>query len=529
MAKEFHYRRGMVTSPHRLASQAGVAVLRDGGSAVEAAVASAAALAVLYPHMTGLGGDSFWLISQPGKAPIAIDACGAAGLRVSPNSFHRRGLKDIPQRGPFSAITVAGSISGWQKALEQCAQAEPPLPLQRLLRDAVQLAEAGIVITKDQAEATRRKRDALEGEFGFAEAYLPSGTVAEEGHILKQPALASTFRLLATDGLDSFYRGSLAKAVINDLMRAGSPLQLADLARHQALVREPLSVGVRDARLFNCPPPTQGLTSLMVLALFDRLHVTEGNGFDHIHGIVEATKQAFLVRDHEIGDPGHMRCVAADFLSSDLLDELATRIHRRTALRWQSPPAEGDTVWVGAADGAGCTVSMIQSLYFEYGSGVVLPETGIVWQNRGCSFSLHGNGPNLLRPGSKPLHTLNPAMARFVDGREMVYGTMGGDGQPQTQAAVFSRYAWFGMDLQEAVSAPRWLLGRTWGEQSVSLKLENRFREALSSELAAAGHAVELTEAFTSMMGHAGALVRHPDGLMEAAADPRSDGSAEGY
>src|SRR4029077_2495497 len=188
--------------------------------------------------------------------------------------------------------------------------------------------------------------------------------------------------------------------------------------------------------------------------------------------------------------PGHMRCVAADFLSSDLLDELATRIHRRTALRWQSPPAEGDTVWVGAADGAGCTVSMIQSLYFEYGSGVVLPETGIVWQNRGCSFCLDGHGPNFVRPASKPSNPLTPAMAQFTDGREMIYGTMGGDGHPKTQAAVFSRYAWHGMGLQQAVTAPRWLLGRTWGEQSVTLKVEDRFNNGLFAELAAAGHAV---------------------------------------
>jgi gamma-glutamyltranspeptidase/glutathione hydrolase len=267
----------------------------------------------------------------------------------------------------------------------------------------------------------------------------------------------------------------------------------------------------------------------MILAMFDRLRVNEDEGFAHIHGIVEATKQAFLVRDREIGDPARMRRNAADFLNSTFLDVLAKRIDRTKALPWRALPCGGDTVWVGAVDGKGRSVSVIQSLYFEYGSGVVLPQTGIVWQNRGCAFCLDGHGPNVLRPGSKPFHTLNPAMARFTDGREMVYGTMGGDGQPQTQAAVFSRYAWYGMGLQQAVTAPRWLLGRTWGEESVTLKVESRFKKALCDELTTAGHAVECVEPFTSMMGHAGAIVRHPTGILEGAADPRSDGSVEWY
>ena len=171
---------------------------------------------------------------------------------------------------------------------------------------------------------------------------------------------------------------------------------------------------------------------------------------------------------------------------------------------------------------------MIQSLFFEFGSGLLLPETGILWQNRGSAFSLAGTGPRALAPGRKPFHTLNPALARFADGRVMVYGTMGGEGQPQTQAALFSRYAQFGCDLQESISAPRWLLGRTWGEDSVTLKLENRFDPALVAELRAAGHAVELLAPMTSLMGHAGAVVRHADGSYEGASDPRSDGAAVG-
>jgi gamma-glutamyltranspeptidase/glutathione hydrolase len=195
------------------------------------------------------------------------------------------------------------------------------------------------------------------------------------------------------------------------------------------------------------------------------------------------------------------------------------------ALSWPRPSAHGDTTWFGAADSRGQVVSCIQSTYFEFGSGIVLPQSGITWQNRGASFTLTSDGPNALKPGRKPFHTLNPALAIFDDGRVMAYGTMGGEGQPQTQAALFSRYAWHGVPLQEAIDRPRWLLGRTWGEESTTLKLESRFDPELVDQLCAAGHDVEMVEPLTATMGHAGAVVRHPDGLLEGATDPRSDGS----
>jgi gamma-glutamyltranspeptidase/glutathione hydrolase len=184
---------------------------------------------------------------------------------------------------------------------------------------------------------------------------------------------------------------------------------------------------------------------------------------------------------------------------------------------------------MGVIDADGSAVSFIQSIYHEFGSGVVLPGTQVNWQNRGCSFSLDPNRINALHPGKRPFHTLNPALALFTDGRTMVYGTMGGDGQPQTQAAVFTRYALYGQPLQQAVSAPRWLLGRTWGSMSETLKIESRFEDAVFETLRARGHDVEPLGAFDETMGHAGALVRHPDGVLEGAYDPRSDGAVAGY
>lgn len=522
-------RHGMVTSPHHLASQAGLQVLRDGGTAVEAAVAVAAALAVVYPHMTGIGGDAFWIIHEPGRDPLAIDACGAAGAAVDLDFYRRQGHAAIPWRGPLAANTVAGTIAGWEAALAVSAGWSAPLPLARVLRDAIDYAEDGIVVTASQEELSRTKHAELCDVPGFRDAFLPGGQAPAEGTVMKQPALAGTLRRLAAEGLDSFYRGPLAAAIAAGLAKAGSPVTADDLARHRAHHVTPLTTRVGPAQLFNFPPPTQGLASLMILALFDRLGVREAEGFDHIHGLVESTKQAFLVRDKEVGDPAHMRKPAQEFLDPALLDELAARIDRKRALPWPQPPSAGDTVWLGVIDGQGRAVSLIQSVYFEFGSGVVLPDTGITWQNRGASFRLSEDGWNALKPGRKPFHTLNPAVALFDDGRRMVYGTMGGEGQPQTQAAVFSRYALFGQGLQAAVTAPRWLLGRTWGDQSVTLKLESRFDPALVQALREAGHDVEVLEPFTSTMGHAGAIVRRPDGVLEGATDPRSDGAALGW
>ena len=210
-------------------------------------------------------------------------------------------------------------------------------------------------------------------------------------------------------------------------------------------------------------------------------------------------------------------------------DLSARDIDPARALTWPQPAVPGDTVWLGAVDGEGRAVSFIQSIYWEFGSGLVLPDSGVLWQNRGTSFSLSDVGPNVLAPGRKPFHTIQPAMALLADGRVMPYGAMGGEGQPQTQAMVFSRHVLHGQGLQEAVTAPRWLLGRTWGAETTSLRIENRFDPAVIAALRGAGHELEEIGPFDEVMGHAGALVHHPDGLIEGAADPRGDGQAAGF
>jgi gamma-glutamyltranspeptidase/glutathione hydrolase len=521
--------RGMVTAPHHLASEAGLAVLKDGGNAVEAMVAMAAAIAVVYPHMNSIGGDGFWLISAPGEDVIGIDACGAAAGVATPEFYRERGHETIPERGPLAALTTAGTVSGWQEALDVSAAWGGKLSLPRLMEDAVRHGRDGVAVTQGQEALTRTKFDGLKDSPGFIESYLIDGALPREGMKLTQPRLAATLEHLGRAGLDDFYRGDLAAVIAKDLAAAGSPVSAEDLAAHRATRVTPLSAEIAAGTLYNMTPPTQGLASLMILALFDRLGVAQGESFDHIHGLVEATKRAFLVRDRYVTDPAHMTRDAAEFLDSAFLDAEAAKIDRTKALPWPQPAAPGDTIWMGAIDGEGRAVSFIQSTYWEFGSGVVLNEAGFLWQNRGISFSLDPAAANPLMPGRKPFHTLNPALARLSDGRVMVYGNMGGEGQPQSQSAVFSRHVMFGQGLQEAVTAPRWLLGRTWGDVSMSLKLESRFDPALVQALRDAGHEVELVGPFDDLLGHAGAIVHHPDGLLEGANDPRSDGAAMGF
>jgi gamma-glutamyltranspeptidase/glutathione hydrolase len=358
---------------------------------------------------------------------------------------------------------------------------------------------------------------------------LVDGRPPDAGTTLKQPALAATLDHLAHAGLDDYYRGDVAREIAGDLDRVGSPVTRGDLERCRASLAEPLSVALEAGTVFNTPPPTQGLASLIILALFDRLRVLDSDGFDHVHGLIEATKRAFAVRDRAVTDPDRIKQPVDRYLDGRFLDGEALKIDRRKAAHWPAPYGEGDTVWMGAADASGLVVSYIQSLYWEFGSGVVLPATGVLMQNRGSSFSLEPGALNALAPGRLPFHTLNPALAVLADGRILGYGAMGGDGQPQTQAALFTRHVRYGAPLERAIDAPRWLLGRTWGSTHTNLRMESRFDATLVERLLSAGHDVEmLPDAYSDVMGHAGAVVFHPGGTLEGGHDPRADGGAAG-
>ncbi len=521
------HRRGVAAAPHFAAAAAGRDILAEGGNALEAMLAMAAMIAVVYPHMNHAGGDAFWSIRERSGRVRTIMAPGPAGAAAQPELY--REYETIPTRGPLAALTVPGAVGGWAMALENAHAVGGRLPLKDLLAAAIDRARAGYAVSRSQAQVTAEKLAELAPVPGFADAFLLDGKPPPQGTVLKQEAFAATLEHLAHVGLDDFYRGDIARELAADLERIGSPLTREDFTRYRATLREPLHVELQGTAVYNTDAPTQGVASLMILALFDRLGVTQAEGFDHIHGLVEATKRALRMRDRVVSDPGNLAHALDRVLEPRFIAGEAMKIDRHKAAPWPLGQTEGDTVWMGAADSSGLVVSYIQSLYWEFGSGCVLPRTGILMQNRGINFSLQRGALNFLVPGRVPFHTLNPALAVLKDGRVMAYGAMGGDGQPQTQSAVLTRYALFGEPLADAIDRPRWVLGRTWGDPRTALRLEPRFDDALIDALVHAGHEVEMvSEPYSDIMGHAGAVVLHPDGNLEGAHDPRSDGGAAG-
>jgi oxamate amidohydrolase len=521
------HHRGVVCAPNALTVEAGRQILAEGGNAIEAMLAMAASIAAVYPHMNHIGGDGFWIIRERTGRVRAIMAAGPSGQNVRPELY--RDYEAVPPRGPLAAITVPGAIGGWAIALEAAKSAGGKMPLAALFASAVAQARNGYTVTRSQMRLTKESLDSLKEAPGFAAAFLADGKVPALGTTLKQEALAGTLEHLARAGLGDFYRGDVGREIAADLERIGSPLTRADLDRYRATVAEPLRIELPAGTVYNTDAPTQGVVSLMILALFERLGVKEAEGFDHIHGLVEATKRALRVRDRVVTDPSRLAHALTRVLDDRFIAGEAMKIDRRKASPWPVGSTGGDTIWMGAADASGLVASYIQSLYWEFGSGCVLPATGVLMQNRGASFSLEAGALNRLAPGRLPFHTLNPALAVLKDGRIMAYGTMGGDGQPQTQGAVFTRHVQFREPLLEAIDRPRWVLGRTWGAPKTALRMEARFDGNLIDRLLSAGHDVEVVpEDYADLMGHAGAALLHKDGSCEAAHDPRADGGAAG-
>ena len=308
MANPSRGTRGMAVAPHSLASQSALAVLREGGNAVEAMIAATATIAVVYPHMNGIGGDSFWLVRTPADGVVGIDACGASAAGVSRADY--AGKTAIPFRGGSAAITVAATMSGWNAAYRHSVQKlGGKLPLSRLLEDAIHYANSGIAVTYSQHMNTTKKLPELKDIHGFAGAFLIDGKPPATGDVFLQPRMGATLEQLARAGLDDYYRGDLARAIAKDLAAAQSPVTLADLEAHQALIRTPLELAHSLGRVYNMPPPTQGLVSLLILGQMDRLGIERFDHLsaDYVHAAVEATKRAFLVRDKYITDPDVMK------------------------------------------------------------------------------------------------------------------------------------------------------------------------------------------------------------------------------
>ncbi|MET3232655.1 UNVERIFIED_ORG: gamma-glutamyltranspeptidase/glutathione hydrolase [Burkholderia sp. 1263] len=519
---------GMVTSPHGLASEAGREVLRAGGNAIEAAIAIGAALCVTYPHFTGLGGDAFWVIGDGDGMLRTLSGIGQAATELPAQTISPGA---IPLRGAAAALTTAATVDTWAQAYEISKSAWGGEQSWSSLFDrALGHASEGFPVTPSQHFWQSLRADELRALPGFAATFAPNGVIPAIGERFAQPALARSLERIARFGAREFYNGELAERIARGLQQAGSPLSASDLARTRARDEAPLRVPYRGGELVSLRPPTQGVTTLQImgtLARFDLGAIPEGSA-DYYHLLVEAVKCAFVDRDRFVSDPEFNDVPVDHMLSPATLDAHARSIDLRAARAWPHVFRPGDTVFIGATDRHGRSVSVLQTVYFDWGSGVVAGDTGILWHNRGASFSTHPAHHNAIEPGKRPFHTLNPGMY-LQDGRpRLLFGTQGADGQPQTLAAVLTRLIDYGMDPLSALARPRFLLGKTFSDTRDALKLEEDAGADVFAALAARGHEISAIAAQSPLAGHPGVIRIEPDGSASGAHDPRSDGRALG-
>jgi gamma-glutamyltranspeptidase len=524
---------GMVTSPHALASAAGVDVLRAGGSAIDAAIATSAVLCVVYPHMTGIGGDAFWLIHEGATGAVKyLNGGGRAAAAGTPSWFAERGLAQIPLRGIVPAtLTIPGAVASWAEA----HRAYGCLPLVRLLGAAIDYARGGFPVTGRLAAFIAMMRKELAADRGAAAIFDP-GTPPGAGARLTNAALARTLEAIASDGWSGFYDGPVAAEMARFAREHGGFFAPADFAAQKATWGEPLVGQYRGVTIYNTPPPTQGFTVLEMLNLIepfepDKLQLL---GPDHIHLLVQAKQIAYHDRDRWLADPAFADVPVARLISKPYADMRRALIDPARALSWDRVPSfgslAGDTVYVAAVDRDGNAASLIQSLYGAFGACVVAGSTGVILQNRGAYFSLDPQHPNCLAPGKIPLHTLIASAAKR-DGRLWsVLGCMGADGQPQIQLQAYSAMIDFGLGIQDALEMPRFLSGRFGlDEARDTLHVESRLPSATIDELARRGHLIDRWGPWSEMAGHAHGILIDPSGTLSGGADPRSDGAAIGY
>ncbi len=523
-------RNGVVASPHYLASLAGARMLLDGGNAIDAAVAANAVLTVVYPHNCSIGGDAFWLIALAGEAaPRALNGSGRSAARARLEWFQQQGLATLPRRGILS-VSVPGTVASWAEALERCGT----LPLKRVLAPAIAYAYDGFPVSPSLATALEAGAELLAENAAAAAVFLPNGRPPRLGEVLRQPDLGRTLEAIARGGPGEFYHGGIARAIAAASRELGGLLEEGDLAEHRSDWVEPISTTYRGLRVFSFPPPTQGVLAIGLLNVLEGFNLaTLGQGSaEAIHLMVEAKKLVYRARERYLGDPSHVDVPVARLTSKAYAEELRRRIDPERA---QFPvdvlESPGDTISLCAVDRWGNAVSLIQSLYSSFGSGVVVPGTGILLQNRGACFTLTPGHPNCIAPRKRPFHTLIPAMAFQRERPWLVYGTMGGSLQPQVQAQVVTNVVDYGMDVQAALEAPRWSAGGlSHDDCSPVVFLEAPFPERVVAGLERRGHSVERVPAWSEALGHAHAIRLHQDsGVLEAGADPRSDGAAIGW
>jgi gamma-glutamyltranspeptidase/glutathione hydrolase len=525
----------MVASPHSLASAAGVDALRAGGSAVDAAIAAGAALSVLYPHMTSVGGDAFWLIYDARAGRVRyLNGGGRAARGASIDWFRSRGIQEIPLRGFLPAtLTVPGGVASWCLAHDEYGR----LSLARDLAAAIGYAREGYPVTGRLARWIEMCAEENALNAHALALFVPNGTAPRAGDRLWNRGLARVLERIASDGHEGFYAGETARALASFSRAGGGFFDEADFGAQQASWGEPLSATYRGVEIFETPPPTQGFTVLEMLNLVEHYEIGKMDPFgpEIVHLLVQAKQIAYHDRDRLLADPEFQPVPVERLISKPYADKRRRLIRSDRALPWDLVPSygtlAGDTVFVGAVDAEGNAAALIQSLYFTFGSGVVAGDTGIVLQNRSAYFSLDPGHPNRLEPGKRPMHTLIASMALKGGRPWQVLGCMGADGQPQIHLQSYVGLIDFGFDIQQALEMPRWLSGRfNIGDSRDLLNIEGRFPEATVKELERRGHTVNRWPDFCELAGHAHGITVDPvSGMRAGGADPRSDGAAIGY
>lgn len=519
---------GIVAAPHYLAAQAGLDLLKAGGNALDAAIAADAVLQVVYPQLVGLGGDIFVLLYDAGSNGLyALNGSGRSAAGATIERLRDLGHTEMPRFG-VHAVTVPGCVHGWGEAAQRFGR----LGLARALQPAIAYAEEGFPVGPGLHRALTFMHSADRTHRSFREHFMPGGIVPAPGTIARVPALARTLRAIAEYGPEIFYRGAIAEQIAAFFQREGGLLTLEDLAAHRSDWVTPLSVPYAGMDIFELPPNTQGVTALQMLGMLGNLNLGDGPlAPETVHLEVEAKKLAFADRDTYLTDPAHMPFPPEHLVAPDYLRRRAALIDREHAHPSAAPGSfTGDTIYLCAADADGNAVSLIQSNYMGFGSGLVVDGTGISLHNRGAYFSLDPARANALAPSKRTLHTLIPSMA-LRDGKPaVVFGTMGGDTQATAHAQVYTALARFGLDIQQAIELPRWIHGRELPGEPELLRVENRFPAETVAGLRARGHDVKEIAAWDSGVGHAqGIVIDRERGVFHGGADPRAEGIAAGW
>lgn len=524
--------KGAVVAGHPLAAAAGSDVLRRGGNAIDAAVTMAAVMAVVRPHMNGVGADAFALIydGESGKM-MGLNGSGRAGSLATPAHFAELDIEKMPGSGPLT-VTVPGAVSAWAAALERYGT----ISLAEALAPAIHYAEDGFPVSgklhDDLAGGVKRLND------GGRDIYAPNGHVPAAGELLKNPALARSLRLIARQGSSALYGGSIGKSIVEFLKPQGGLLELKDFANHKVEWTQPLCADYHSKHICTMPPNSQGVALLQQLQMGEQFDLAAmgQNSTDYLHTLVEIKKLAFADRDRWVADPAFVsvpvdRMLAPDYLEARarlVSDSAATSVSPGFTDSLTSEPAsgDGDTVFLMAVDQWGNAVTWVQSLFASFGSKLVDPNTGIVLQNRGAGFTLEAGHPDQIAPGKRPFHTLTPVQVTDAEGKlEMTIGTPGGHGQTQTLTQVLDNLYVFGMSPQEAVEAPRF---QSFNGRSVAI--ESRVPAEVKLGLEARGHKLRVVDGWSGSFGGVQIIrVQHEPTVLWTGADPRREAYAVAY